>query len=199
MPLMSTLLATIVNPIFPIAAFFALIFLLGALNYLTKGKVGEALLASVLCGLCVWQVVASAPAGRPGAMSGAAVGDVRSMISAEMAYASANNGAFGSLTCLKNPESCGWPKGLPSFIDADLAALKPKYGYARSFLAGPAGHGTVDPGLATFVYIATPVTVSEEATRGFAGDHTGRVCFTTDGTAPPIVNGALAPGCTEFK
>lgn len=128
-----------------------------------------------------------------------AIGDARSVGSAQVAYSSSNGGYFGQLSCLGAPTSCGWPTGTTPFLDADITSLKPKQGYARSFLAGRAGKGKPDPGIETFVYAATPVRPGETGCRGFAIDHTGLICFTIDGTIPPVEKGALAPSCSPLK
>jgi hypothetical protein len=127
------------------------------------------------------------------------VGDTRAVGSSEVAYSSSNGGFFGHLTCLSTPTSCGWAAGTTPFLDAQLASLRTKQGYVRSFVAGKPGQGKPDPGIETFVYVATPAKVGQTGNRGFAIDHTGLICFTTAGAPPPIVNRALDPDCTPLK
>lgn len=98
--------------------------------------------------------------------------------------------------CLATPTQCGFAPGTTAFIDTNLASLQPKQGYARSFLAGAPAKGKPDPGFQTFVYVATPLA---RGTRGLAVDHTGLICDTAGGAAPPIQNGALAPTCTPLR
>jgi len=136
---------------------------------------------------------------RLAANEASALGDSRAVGSSQVAYSSSNGGYFGQLSCLAAPPSCGWLAGTTPFIDPQLGSLKPKQGYVRSFVAGAKGNGKPDPGILTFVYAAAPVKVGETGNRGFAIDHTGLICFTTDGSIPPIVNGALAPNCTPVR
>lgn len=138
-----------------------------------------------------------------------AVGDSRSVASAELAYSGSNGGYFGQISCLAAPTSCGFPVGTTPFIDAQLGALTTKQAYTRSFVAGPVGEGKPDPGIKTFIYVAKPTYRWEmrgrffgfppERMRAFAIDHTGLFCFTTDGSTPPMVDGALSPTCNQLK
>lgn len=192
------IVATVLNPLMPLAAVAALVFLIAAIYALAKGRILAGLVRFLLfCGFG-WLTIVSAPIVPPRYESGA-IGDCRAVSSSEVAYSSSNNGSFGSLSCLGTPTGCGWPSGTTPFLDSQLASLQPKQGYARSFVSGPTGSGKPDRGIASFVYVATPVTVGNFTNRGFAVDHTGLICFTTDGSVPPIVNGALSPTCTPLK
>jgi hypothetical protein len=54
--------------------------------------------------------------------------------------------------------------------------------------------------MATYLYAATPITQNQTGTRGFGIDHSGLLCFTTDGSIPPNNGGSgLAPTCTPVK
>ena len=128
-----------------------------------------------------------------------AIGDSRAVVAGEFSYSSANNGAFGTLTCLNVPTSCGFGAGAISFVDSQLASLTPKQGYDRSFVAGAAGAGNPDPGVASFVYASVPSAFARTGTRGFGVDSSGRMCFTTDGTVPPLSGAVLAQTCTPLK
>lgn len=127
-----------------------------------------------------------------------AIGAVRSVISSEDAYSQANEGAFGRLSCLAVPASCGWPAGVPTFADTETAALKPRRGYSYYFVPGAPKAGPIDHnGLASFAYLAVPTQPGEGSRRVFCGDHTGRVCFTEDGTLP-VRNGRCSETCKEI-
>jgi len=129
-----------------------------------------------------------------------ALGDVRSVISAEKAYSEANQGAFGRLKCLAAPPSCGWPADFPKFVDAETAALKPRGGYSYFFIPGKPKAGSTDrDGLASYAYLAVPAKPGEGSGKGFCGDDTGRVCFTEDGTPPAVLNGRCSEACTEVR
>ena len=67
------------------------------------------------------------------------IGDARTVLSAELAYASANGGFYDRLECLARPATCipGYAANGPSFIDPMLASLRTKHSYLRRFYAGP--------------------------------------------------------------
>jgi hypothetical protein len=45
--------------------------------------------------------------------------------------------------------------------------------------------------MTAYVYVATPITAGQTGVRGFGGDSSGFVCFTTTGAAPTATNGAI--------
>lgn len=123
-----------------------------------------------------------------------ALGTIRVLQSSEVAYASSNSGAFGSISCLASPTACGFEPGTTSFIDSQLAALAPSMGYARSFVPGAPAVGSPDRhGIRTFAVTAVPVKPGETGRRGFCGDDTGVVYYTTDGSAPAVQDGRCVP------
>lgn len=136
---------------------------------------------------------------RAAAHEAGAIGDLRSVSAGEATYASANAGAYGMLTCLNTPSACGFGASTYPFIDAQLASLQPKQGYARSFLAGAAASGQPDPGIVTFLYAATPSTPGVSGSRGFAVDSSNRVCQTANGIVPPLSGAVLDQGCQPLK
>jgi prepilin-type N-terminal cleavage/methylation domain-containing protein len=136
---------------------------------------------------------------RMSANEAGAIGDSRAVTSGEASYAAANNGAYGTLTCLNNPQGCGFAASTVSFIDSQLASLQVKQGYARSFVAGTAGGGSPDPGLGAYVYLATPAVAGQTGGRGFAVDASARICFTTDGSAPPLAGPGLDQSCQPLR
>jgi hypothetical protein len=123
------------------------------------------------------------------AFEAAAVTDVRTIMAAEAAYRARSGGTFGELRCLARPAACIPGSKEAPFVAAGLAGLADKTGYRRRFYPGAKANG----GLASFAYTAVPVTPGETGTRGFCGDDTGRICFTADGTEPPVVNARCAP------
>jgi hypothetical protein len=131
-----------------------------------------------------------------GRSESAVIGDIRSVISAQAAYEAANGGFFDArLSCLKNPSACipRYPENSPRFLDGGLAALEPKNGYDRSFVPGPPVEG--DPAItspsstASYAYVAVPTEPGYSGVRGFCGDSSGVLCFTTDGRAPGVEAG----------
>jgi hypothetical protein len=131
------------------------------------------------------------------------IGDIRSVLTAEMAYALANSGHFDRLECLAAPARCipGFPATRPAFLDPDV--IRPsRRGYTRIFHPGPAaprGVGRASPSsMTTFAIVAVPERLLVTGTRGFCGDSTGRVCMTMDGRTPEVIAGACAPACTTL-
>lgn len=55
-----------------------------------------------------------------------AIGDIRTVISAEMAYSASNLGRFDWLECLAGPTAClpGYPSTGPVFLDQELASAQ---------------------------------------------------------------------------
>jgi len=117
----------------------------------------------------------------------ATIGDIRTVISAQAAYQSANGGWYAStMTCLSVPTggTCipSYPTNGPTFLDPNLAAQAPKSGYNRSFDATAiTGVNTAVSGsdsTGAYAYSAWPVTVGQSGVRAFAGDSSGVICFT---------------------
>lgn len=110
----------------------------------------------------------------------ATVGNIRSLISAEIAY-SANNGGFGSLECLSTPKSCVPDDPGQAYMTRGLLTGE-RSGYTFEFVAGPE---TPVPGraaganLKSFAVVATPATEGAGA-RSYCGDSTGNVCVMPD-------------------
>jgi Zn-dependent protease with chaperone function/type II secretory pathway pseudopilin PulG len=119
----------------------------------------------------------------------AAIGDVRQYVSAQTAYAGANQGFFDrSADCLAAPARCIPGYSGPAMIPADLTQ-SPRHGYAFTLHAGqvfPQG-GTppnVSPSSTNgFAIVAHPVQPGQTGVRSFCGDSSGAVCFATE-TAP---------------
>jgi hypothetical protein len=123
------------------------------------------------------------------------------VISAEAAYQSAAFGLYGALTCLTDPNGCisGYSTTAPTFIDSTMSSGTPKSGYARSFYGGSGvTHPVVSNGVAGYAYVATPMNQDQTGVRGFAGDHSGRICVTLDGSAPTAA-ASLPTTCTDLQ
>jgi type IV pilus assembly protein PilA len=95
-----------------------------------------------------------------------AIGDIRSIISAEVVYQTAT-GRYGTLACLATPESCipGY-RGSP-FVDPAIAAAT-KRGYRRKLVLGEDGR--------RYAISAAPITPDTTGSRRFCGDETGLIC-----------------------
>jgi hypothetical protein len=137
----------------------------------------------------------------------ATLGDMRTLMSAEAAYQAASGGYYGPPECLVAPPTClhGYPVNLPTFLDSQLASRMPKSGYRRAFHPGapappPAdGKPGAKGGLVSYAYVAVPLRPGLSGVRGFCGDSTGRICFTVDGSAPPVTDGLCDPQCADLR
>lgn len=122
---------------------------------------------------------------RVSANEAAAIGDIRSVISAQAAYQSMNGGFFeGRLECLARPGDCLSNSTADPLVDAATIA-SPKSGYVRELVAGPAGRdlpaGLSRTSVRSFAFVAHPITAGQTGVRSFCGDASGRVCFDPGG------------------
>jgi hypothetical protein len=127
----------------------------------------------------------------------ATLGNVRVVITAEMAYSS-NNGGFGSPECLSDPKSCvPDDPGQPYMPKGMLSGERS--GYTFEFVAGP---DTAVPGraagsnLKSFAVVATPATEGTGA-RSYCGDSTGNVCVMPDDAE--ATGGACPASCKPLQ
>lgn len=137
---------------------------------------------------------ASAKKARVSANESAAVGDVRTVISGQAAYQSSFS-HYGELRCLAQPKICNPDYESSVFIDEELAGLKDKNGYKRSFHAG----GRSGEGFDAFAYVAVPVKAGESGQRSFCGDDTGMVCQNDAGGSFNVAAGHCPPGCQPVQ
>ena len=160
----------------------------------------ELLIVVAIIGIIAAIAIPALLRARVSANESAAIGDIRTVMSAQAAYHSANGGFYGPLTCLVAPSSANcipnYPTGGPIFLDVQLGSLSPKNGYARSFQgSAPTGVGQDIP---CYAYHATPLVGGQSGVRGFAGDCSGAICFTGDGSPIPTPNGIL-PVCNALR
>jgi hypothetical protein len=135
-----------------------------------------------------------------------ATGDIRTVISAEAAYQSANNGYYGTLECLARPGQClqGYPANGPEFIRTELLAPAARYGFKRRFDEGAhAPAKDVGPGKASRSSIASYAywIIPEPATAGSrarCGDASGVLCEMPDATAP-LTKGECPSSCVPVR
>lgn len=134
--------------------------------------------------------------------------DVRTLVMAARQYAAANGSFADELRCLGRPEVCisGYPKDAPSFIDPSYDFLRTRLGYVRQFHPGPRAddeqirQARASPtSLRAFAYTAVPEKAGETGFRGFCGDSTGRLCFTSNGSPPPVKDGRCTTPCQPLK
>jgi type IV pilus assembly protein PilA len=163
------------------------------------------LVAIPLGGIVAAIAIPSLLRARVSANEAATIGDIRTVISAEAAYQGASGGYYGPLECLPAPADCIPGYAGPTFLDPALASATVKSGYRRTFVAGPAaavtigGPPTPPRSLESFAYVAVPENRGQTGVRGFCGDSSGRICATTDGSAPEVVDGACDPECRDLR
>ena len=165
----------------------------------------ELLIVVAIIGIIAAIAIPSLLRARVSANEAAAIGDTRTVISAEAAYQSANSGFYGQLTCMATPSSCipNYATAAPTFLDSSLASGNSvtKQGYTRSWFAQAATAGTA--GLTgpvdTFCYQSNPAVANKTGVRAFGGDSSGVVGQSnTPATTCCDVNGLLA-ACPALK
>ena len=154
----------------------------------------ELLIVVAIIGIIAAIAIPSLLRARVSANESATIGDIRTEISAQAAFQSANGGWYtGTFTCLTTVTTMvcipSYPTNAPTFLDSSITSLGAKSGYARSFGPGatPAPLNTMVSGtssVAAYVYLATPVSQGQTGVRGFGGDSSGILCFTPSGAAP---------------
>ena len=170
----------------------------------------ELLIVVAIIGIIAAIAIPSLLRARVASNESATIGDVRTVISAQAAYQSANGGWYESaFSCMAKAGGCvpSAPSNSPTFLDSQIAAMTAKSGYNRtapSFGPPPVPvDAAVSPSSVTaYVYVATPTQVGATGVRGFAADSSGVVCYSLSGVAPPNANGVLnrnSPDCTALK
>ena len=163
----------------------------------------ELLIVVAIIGIIAAIAIPSLLRARVSANESATLGDIRTLISAQAAYQSANSGFYdGELSCLTSPSTgCipSYPSIAPTFLDSQLASQNSKSGYNRSAdetATVPSGRG-----LSCYVYHAVPSNPGQTGVRAFAGGCSGIVCFTPDGNIPvsEVGPGAMDPACTAIQ
>jgi uncharacterized membrane protein YhaH (DUF805 family) len=204
----------------PCAGVLALLYLLLAPGRPDAGEAPRstpvlAIVAAVLVvgvfgvGLVAAIAIPSLLRARVAANESATIGDIRTVISAQAAYQSANGGYYdANLECLASPATgCvpGYPAEGPTFLDPALASRQAKSGYARRF--DPGAMIAVDASLSSqtsvesWAYVAVPVAPGQTGVRSFCGDSSGRICFRPDGGGIPTEGGQCpvdSGGCTPL-
>ena len=164
----------------------------------------ELVVVIVILGVIAALAIPSLLRARISANEAACVADVRTVISAQAAYRTANGGHYDVITCLSGPSACipSYPANAPTFLDPQITALRPKSGYSRSFTPGLAP-GTLEPiaspsSIESYVYVGRPETQNRTGIRGFAGGDEGAICMSGDGSDPSGGAPDLPPGCTRL-
>jgi prepilin-type N-terminal cleavage/methylation domain-containing protein len=164
----------------------------------------ELLIVVAIIGIIAAIAIPALLRARVSANESATIGDMRTVVSAEAAYHATAFGTYGEITCLSLPSGCitNYATSAPTFLDPGLTTLQPKSGYTRNFSGtGPVTHPQLAAGaISGYLYDAIPLNVNQTGVRGFGADSSGRICFTMDGTVPPLDgNGQLAPACSTIQ
>lgn len=158
----------------------------------------ELLIVVAIIGIIAAIAIPSLLRARISANESGMIGDVRTVISGEAAFQSANSGFYGTITCLGTTTqvaACIPNYTGPSFLDAQIVSTASvngtKSGYARSFQSDPAAAtGTDSAGdILGFCYQGTPAS-AQGGVRAFGGDSSGVVGQNSTATNC-CVNGAL--------
>jgi type IV pilus assembly protein PilA len=166
----------------------------------------ELLIVVAIIGIIAAIAIPSLLRARVSANEAAMIGDIRTVISAQAAYQGANGGWYAvNLTCLTTPSAGCIPNysvNSPTFLDPQISGATAKQGYNRSFIPGATATGlpsTVDPAsTGQYAYGGTPSVQDQTGVRGFAGDASGVICWTGDGTDPAGGNASLTAGCSPL-
>lgn len=141
---------------------------------------------------------------RASANESGAIGDIRTVISAEVAYQSTSGGSFDTLECLAGPTRClpQYPASAPTFVGPEML-VSPRHGYSFTFHPGapaarPGQPGSSPSSVSSFAYVAVPVAWNRTGTRAFCGDSTGQLCYAR-GRAPGVVDGLCADPCEPLS
>jgi prepilin-type N-terminal cleavage/methylation domain-containing protein len=165
----------------------------------------ELLIVVAIIGIIAAIAIPSLLRARVAANESATIGDIRTVISAQAAYQSANGGLYdSSLTCLLGPSGCipSYPTNAPTFIDSQIAAATPKSGYIRLFSPGvtaPTSANTSSSSTGAYAYTTSAVAPSQTGVRAFGGDASGVVCVTLNGAPLTPASGALPAGCSPLQ
>jgi type IV pilus assembly protein PilA len=136
----------------------------------------ELLIVVAIIGIIAAIAIPSLLRARVSANEAGAIGDTRTVISAEAAYHATNSGYYGNITCLNTPTSCITGYTGPTFLDGAVASQTTvvKQGYTRSwFESGPAPG--ITGGVDVYCYQSTPSVAGKTGVRGFGGDSSGIV------------------------
>ena len=129
-----------------------------------------------------------------------AIGALREMASAQAAYASRNEGYFDVIPCLVEPRNClpAYPKDAPGFLDPKFLR-EPRLGYRFELVSGPPAQSRTTEAspssIQSFAYLAMPSHPRVTGIRSFCVDAKGVLCYTPEGTRPPVRDG----GCVATE
>jgi type IV pilus assembly protein PilA len=160
----------------------------------------ELLIVVAIIGVIATIAIPSLLRARVSANEASAIGDTRTVISAEAAYHSASSGYYGTLTCLATPSGCLPSYNGPSFLDSVIGApgVVQKQGYQRSWTQTPDTGGPTGS-VESYCYQSMPIQPGKTGVRGFGGDSSGSVVESNAGAACCTAAGTLSPSCAAIK
>jgi type IV pilus assembly protein PilA len=178
----------------------------GAAAGAASGKAMPALIIAAVVAVAIVPIIGIVAAiaipsllrARVAANEAGTIGDIRTVISAQAAYQSANGGYYGTITCLATPSGCIAGYNGPAFLDASLAQPQlTKNGYDRRWFETPARGrpGSVE----SFCYSATPTQQNQTGIRSFAGDGSGMIVFSPMGAACCTERGLDTNSCQPLR
>src|SRR5262245_58805251 len=136
----------------------------------------ELLIVVAIIGIIAAIAIPSLLRARISANESGMIGDVRTVISGQAAFQSANSGFYGQISCLGTAVAVAdcillYPTSGPTFLDAQIVSLSTKSGYARSFQDDPtAATGTDAAGdILAYCYQGSPSS-TQGGVRSFGGD-----------------------------
>ena len=144
----------------------------------------ELLIVVAIIGIIAAIAIPSLLRARVSANEAQAIGDTRSVISAEQTYASANCGFFGMLGDLARPTIGipSYPTQAPEFLGLDIGrdAQYTKSGYSRLWVSGGIAPSSIplicDPNsVLTYCYDAWPAQLGLSGVRAFQGTAAGSI------------------------
>ena len=166
----------------------------------------ELLIVVAIIGIIAAIAIPSLLRARVASNEAACIGDLRTVVSSEAAYASSNNGFYESkFACLVQPSAAGcipsYPAVAPTFLDSQLAAMTPKSGYGRTQNNSPILPAGVysATSVAALAYIGTPVGQGSTGVRGFGVDMSGVICQNMTGAIPTHAAGRLDPTAADCQ
>src|SRR5262245_6341831 len=167
----------------------------------------ELLIVVAIIGIIAAIAIPSLLRARVSANEAQAIGDTRSVISAEQTYASANGGLFGPLVNLcRNGTGCtigipNYPATAPEFLGADVARANgyTKSGYVRNWTGVPGAVPTSNQDPASvldYCYASAPASPLT-GVRSFNGSGAGAIYM--DATGAPLSTCPVPNGTTFLE
>ena len=127
-----------------------------------------------------------------------AIATLRTVLSAEAAYAANNGGGYGSIECLADPKPCVPADAGQGYLDKGFVSGA-RNGYEFEFFAGseaPGGRGPAGSKLSSFAIVAAPAA-EDSPNRRFCGDSSMNVCALDDDAEP--AGGACPAACKPLQ